>query len=61
MDDVLSDYQPDPPRRKQDKESAYLISDGRGDLPAGVYYQPPAQFKKGGAIALPPLWICDAF
>lgn len=61
MDDVLSDYQPDPPRRKQDKESAYLISDGRGDLPAGVYYQPPAQFKKGEAIVLPPLWICDAF
>lgn len=61
MDEILSDFREDQPRRKQDNESAYFISDGRGDLPAGIYYQPPTQHKRGEAVVLPPLWICDAF
>lgn len=60
LDDALSDFKADnpPPKSKPRKESPFFLSVG-GELPPGVYYQPPAQRKGDDWIEPPPLWISE--
>lgn len=61
LDDALADFKPEPPpKSKPRKESPYFIAEG-GDLPAGIYYQPPPKKQGDEWITPAPLWICEEF
>lgn len=62
LDDILDDFKPVPekPKKPSPKESPYFIADG-GDLPPGIYYQPPAKKQGDEWITPAPIWICEEF
>lgn len=62
LDDVFEDYKPAPekPKKPSPKESPYFIAEG-GDLPPGIYYQPPPKKQGDEWVSPAPIWICEEF